>query len=437
MPYPTPRLALLVALASVLLLATGLVPGALPVGLALDAALVALAIADGVRSVRRRDLAASRALPPRLCTGQQNHVVLRIENRSSRDARGVAADDCPIDLVADRERIVFRAGAGTRVSLRYAVTASGRGEFAFGDIHLRWRSPWGLLSWQAKWPCATPVRVYPRYVDFSKYHLEYRSRLLREAGPQRIRTVVRGGEFESLRDYVPGDDTRQIDWKATARHQRLTVRNHEEERSKSVLLVLDAGRMMSPVAGGLSKLDHAINAALMLCSAAVTKGDRVGLMVFDDVVRLYLPPRPGVVQSRRVVDALCDVHPELIEPDYGAAFTYLSQRSRRRSLTVLFTDLVDSAASDALLAGVASLRPHHLPMLVSIRDQSLERATTDPMEDVAGVYQRAVAEEVLEDRERALARLRARGVVVVDASPDHLSVSTVNQYLLLKAENRL
>jgi len=327
-PYPTPRLALLVALASVVLLATGLLPGALAVGLALDGALAAFVIADGLRSVRRRDLAASRALPPRLCTDQPNRVVLRIENRGRRDSGGVAVDDCPIELVADREQIAWRADAGTRVSISYTVTASGRGEFAFGDVHLRWRSPWGLLSWQGKWPCATRVRVYPRYVDFSKYHLEYRSRLLREAGPQRIRTVVRAGEFESLRDYVPGDDTRQIDWKATARHRRLTVRNHEEERSKSVLLVLDAGRMMSPVAGGLSKLDHAINAALMLCSAAVTKGDRVGLMVFDDTVRLYLPPRTGVGQSRRVVDALCDVNPELIEPDYGAAFTYLSQRSR-------------------------------------------------------------------------------------------------------------
>jgi len=436
-PFPTQRLALLVAVAGLLPLAAGRVPGALPAGLALDAALVALVIVDALRSVRRHNLAAFRALPTRLCTGQPNRVTLRIENRSRRAVRGVAVDDCPIDLATDRELLPWEAGAGTRVSLRYTVTASGRGEFAFGDVHLRWLSPWGLLSWQAKWPGATPVRVYPRYVDFSRYHLEYRSTLLREAGPQRIRSVVRGGEFESLRDYVPGDDTRQIDWKATARHQRLTVRNHDEERSKSVLLVLDAGRMMSPVSGGLSKLDHAINAALMLCSAAITKGDRVGLMVFDEAVRLYLPPRTGVAQSRRVVDALCDVHAELIEPDYGAAFAYLSRRSRRRSLTVLFTDLVDSAASEALLAGVASLRPHHLPMLVSIRDQSLERATTDPVVDAAGVYRRAVAEEVLEDRERALARLRARGVVVVDSAPEQLSVMTVNKYLLLKAENRL
>jgi len=437
MPVPSRRLLVLLGVAGALLAASGVLPGRWAIGLVLNGALVLLVAVDGKGAVRRQSLHLTRDLPRRLYTGQPNEVLIGVENRSGSVLRGLVLDDRPPSFQADLETLPCRLPGKSRVTLKYSATAPERGDATFGAINLRWWGPLGLLVWQGAWEAGEEVRVYPRYFDFSKYQLEYRARLTREAGPQRRRTVVRGGDFESLREYVTGDDTRQIDWKATARHQRLIVRNYEEERAKSILLVIDAGRMMAPIAHGLSKLDHALNAALMLCSAAVAKGDRIGAMVFDDTVRTYIPPRGGRSQGARLLEALYHVQPELVEPDYAAAFGFLRQRNRRRSLTVLFTDLIDSAASEALLAGVASLRPMHLPLLVTIRDESLEKAGSAPLWDVADVYRRAVAEEVLGDRQLALARLRARGVVIVDTTAPNLSIATVNRYLALKAESRI
>ncbi len=303
---------------------------------------------------------------------------------------------------------------------------------ALGGHNQRWSGPLGLVLRQKRVAAATVGRVYPRYADYSRYLLEARMHIRRE-GAQRRRVTQRADEFESLREYVPGDDTRRIDWKATARSRRMIVRNYEEERSKDLMILVDAGRMMAPVAGGLSKLDHAINAAVMVASVAVERKDRVGLLVFAGEPTLFIPPAHGKDQIQRFLDGLYDVHPELVEPDFAAAFSLFKSRHRKRCLTMLFTDLIDADSSSQLLAHVGALAPSHLPLAITIRDQGLEEAATRPLTGVGEVYERAVAEQVLHERAVALAQLRHQGVVVMDAPPQSLTIEAVNQYLTLRS----
>src|SRR5207247_231071 len=193
-------------------------------------------------------------------------------------------------------------------------------------------------------------------------------------GPQPAR-AFRIPAKAALREWVPGDDLRHIDWKATARRGKVITRQYEAERRQQVLLVLDTGRLMTAdVAAGVARLDFAVQAALELAYAAAQHDDNVGIMTFADGVQHFVAPERGRTGVRRVMDVLAEVQPKLVEPDYPGAFRYLAARNRKRALTVLFTDVIDRFASDALVANVATLRPRHLPLAVTLRNPELDAA---------------------------------------------------------------
>jgi uncharacterized protein (DUF58 family) len=258
-----------------------------------------------------------------------------------------------------------------------------------------------------------------------------RAHLLR-TGLHALRRRGEGRTFESLRDYVQGDEFRHIDWKATARRQKPMVREYELERHQNVFLMVDAGRMMTAQIGEITKLDCAVNAALLVAYAAVGQGDKVGLLVFADEVQAYLPPRGGTRQIRQILDALGGVHASLVEPDYGLAFRYLAARRVQRALVPVFTDLVDARASSRLLRHVAALVPRHLPLLVAIADPTLERYAETATAAVNAVYRQAVARDLLAERAEALRGITARGGLALDVPPERLNLAVVNRYLEVK-----
>jgi uncharacterized protein (DUF58 family) len=228
-----------------------------------------------------------------------------------------------------------------------------------------------------------------------------------------------------------------MDWKATARRRKPMVREYEVERHQNVLLMLDAGRMMTATVGALTKLDCAVNAAMLVTHAAVTHGDKVGLLIFAEEVLAYLPPRAGKQQVGRVLEALYRIQPSLIEPDYGAAFRYLATRRLQRALVLVFTDLVDARASARLLRHVAALMPHHLALLTAIADPALERYAREAPAAVGTVYRQAVARDLLEDRAEALRSVTAHGGLALDVPPEGLNLAVVNRYLEVKRRGML
>lgn len=410
-------------------------PAAGPLLLGLDAAWVALLLVDGWRAWGT-DLAGIgivREPPPAFSVGRPLPIAYRWTNPSGRDLAFRLREVFPAPLVpahGPERRLVLRAAETTREDV--LVRPERRGKGAGGTIHLRMLGPWGLCWRQGRRELPWRAIVYPNLVGASLRSLPTQAQRRREAGFRSVRRLGEGRMFESLKEWVPGEDTRTIDWKATARRGKVMARQYEDERRQQVLLVIDAGRMLTAEVDGRPRLEAVVEAALHLAHSAVEHDDNIGLMVFADEVQQFLPPARGRRALRGVLDALAAIEGTLVEPDYPAAFAYLAARNRKRALTVLFTDVIDRTASEALVAQIGTLRPRHLPLAVTLRDPSLERlATTRPV-TAAAAFERAAAEELLQSREAALADMRARGVLVLDVPPGGASAAVVEQYNHLK-----
>jgi uncharacterized protein (DUF58 family) len=402
-----------------------------------DAALLLLLLVDFLGVPGPAVIGFERQVGPRLAIGERETVTILAHSAAPHDLVLELRDQPPAGFPAEGLPLTLVVPARGRARGIYWVTPPARGEYAFGDLTARVTGPLGLVQRQWRVSPATAVRVYPDFRLAARMALLGRRSHLTRTGLHSLRRRGQGQSFESLRDYVPGDDTRRLDWKATARRRKPIVREYEAERHQNVLLMLDTGRMMTATVGSLTKLDSAVNAALLVAEAAVAAGDKVGLLVFAEDIRVYLPPRAGRGQVTRVLEALAGVQPGLIEPDYGAAFRYLAARRLQRSLVMLFTDLVDARASARLLRHVAALMPRHLALLVAIADPALQRYTREEPTGVGAVYRQAVARDLLAERADALTAITARGGLALDVSPAGLNLAVVNRYLEVKRRGQL
>ncbi|MEW6401589.1 MAG: DUF58 domain-containing protein, partial [Chloroflexota bacterium] len=319
----------------------------------------------------------------------------------------------------------------------YHVQPVRRGDYQFGDISLRWLGPLRLVLRQGKVKATNPVKVYPNLLDVRKYDLMLRRNRLQEIGLRNTRMFGEGTEFERLREYLPDDEYRRINWKATARRHRPVTIQYQTERSQNVMAVLDTGRMMQSPVADIAKLDYAVNAVLLLGYVATGKGDRVGVMSFADDVSHYLAPRQGRGQFYRMLEVLYGVDAQQIEPNYRKALTYLAAKQRRRALIVIFTDLSSGASMESLVAQVTLLARSNLPLVVTISDPDIHKASEQHPTDSLSVYQRATARQMLDERKIVLDTLRKRGVLTLDVPANQLSLAVINRYLELKGKTSL
>lgn len=426
---PSRRFAALLALAAVAFLIDPLL------ALLLDAALLAAAIADGTALYRGALPSFDRSIPQRIPLDGVVDVRVEMRNPSARAARLQWTDDLPRSLQRVGDDAYAEILPPRDVAARgYAVRGTERGNTALGDIHVRMLGPLQLVWRQLRLPRREPVVVQPGLLDLRRHRvLALHERSL--PGVRAVRERAEGREFERLREYVRGDDTRRIDWKATARRGELIVREYEAERSQNVVLAIDAGRLMTERIAGRERLDHALSAALVLADAAASRGDAVGVLLFADDVQAFLPPARNSLT--RVAATLAQVDARMVEPDYPAAFHYLGRKLRRRSLIVLFTDVVDPAVSAPLLAHVGTTARRHLPLLVALRNTELEATATTPVSSDADAFRRAAAEELLHERAVALAATRRHGVLVADVPPAAAVPETLARYLEVKRRGLL
>jgi uncharacterized protein (DUF58 family) len=300
------------------------------------------------------------------------------------------------------------------------------------------QAPLGLVERTLKYQLDDSILVAPSLAGVRRYRLLAVQRRLRDAGIRSVRMRGEGTSFASLRGYTVGDDPRHIDWKATAKRRTLITREYTVEQGQTVMILIDAGRMMTQQAGELTRFEHVLTAALTLADVAVSGGDRVGLMLFDDEVRAFIPPIRGRAALPPLRDALVPATARLVEPDYAAAFRTLSARHRKRSLLVLFSDVIDRRASAALIAHTAQAAARHLPLVVALRnDQLLAAAIPTGEQDVPAIYESAAAEELVMARDEALRGMRQIGVDVLDISPRAMTASVINRYLEIKARASL
>ncbi len=312
------------------------------------------------------------------------------------------------------------------------LTPVARGRSEAWRFDFRVAGPWGLCWRQHRRDLEWGTIVFPRLKDAALKALPSQSRMRREAGQRQTRRIGEGRLFESLREWVPGDELRSVDWKATARRGKLISRQYEDERRQRVMLVLDAGRMLTAETDGRARLEDAIEAIAQLAYRATGFDDDVGLLVFSDEIDTYVPPIRGRRALKAVLDALAVVEGRLVEPDYPKAFAFLASQTKKRALTVVFTDVIDRFASEAMVAQVGGLRPRHLPVAVALRDLALERLASTRPAGVEQAFERAAAEQLLQVRAEALQTMRSKGVVIVDAHPEAAAKAVVDAYIQLK-----
>jgi uncharacterized protein (DUF58 family) len=412
-------------------------PGAGQVLLLLDLLWLAALVIDGWRLSGEGTVDVTREPPPAFSVGRPLPVLYRWTQTGRRRLRLLVRERFPVPLAPPPGERRIELPAGRPLLETVELRPVARGKAAGGTMHLRVRGPWGLAWRQLRLERPWQATVYPNLVGASLRSLPTQTQRRREAGFRNVRRLGEGRMFESLKEWVPGEDTRLIDWKATGRRGKTMVRQYEDERRQQVLIVIDAGRMLTPEVDGRARLESVIEAALHLAHSAVDHDDNIGLMVFDDEVQHFVPPARGRRALHAVVDALAAIEGRLVEPNYPAAFAQLAIRNRKRALTVFFTDVIDRTASEALVGQLGTLRPRHLPLAVTLRDPSLERLATARPATIEAAYERAAAEELLQSREEALADMRRRGVLVLDVPPAGASAAVVEQYNRLKRRGTL
>ncbi len=428
------RWLILFALGAVPLLLSGFWPGLVTAALVWYVVLLGLAVTDWLLFPDLSALRVERAVQEKLSLGGENPVRLLLHNGCPTPLHVELRDSPPVEfgdaLAEQTYRFALSPGAWQEAA--YELAPPTRGDYRFGDISLRVRGRLGMLNrlWQV--PAQADVKVYPNLNEAARFSLMARKGRLQQVGIRQARLQGAGREFESLRDYLPDDELRRIDWKATARRGKLVSRQYEVERSQTILLAIDVGRTMRSEVDGVPKLEYAINAALLLAYVASLTEDRVGLLVFSDTVHTYLPPKRGRSQVYAILEALYNERATLTEPDYRGAFAYLQSRWRRRSLLVCFTDLWDPDSSRQTISELVSQQPRHLTAAVTLMDTRVLRVAEQQSDTVPHIYEKAVAQQMLDDRRRANAALTQRGVLVIDSPADKLSAELVNRYLEIK-----
>jgi uncharacterized protein (DUF58 family) len=434
---PTTRGILVLLLAAPLIALGSLWAGLEWLGWGYAALVLVLLVLDWhlAQSIKRFEI--QRIHDSKLSLGAENPVILRLRNRSRRPARFVMREEAPEAFKIETRVFTGEAPALGNWQTTYHLQPLRRGDYAFGDIHLRWVGPLGLVQRRGSVKAAGPVKVYPNLMDVRMYDLLLRRNRLQELGLRTTRMFGEGTEFERLREYLPDDEFRRINWKATARRRRPVTIQYQTERSQTVMTVLDTGRMMQSPVANIAKLDYAVNAVLFLSYVATGKGDRVGMMTFSDDVAQYLAPRQGRGQFYRMLELLYGVEPQQIEPNYRKALTYLAVKQRRRALVVIFTDLTSGASMDILVAQVSLLARSSLPLVVTISDPDVHSAATQVPRESLAVYQRAAAAQILDQRRVVLETLQKRGVLTLDVPANQLSLAVINRYLELKGRTLL
>jgi len=436
---PTPRLALWLAAAALVWLLPLPSSVSLALAVAAIASVLAAALWDALQLPSTDALVVTRSAPPQLGSGDEALLEYVLASSWPSSLRVELADRVPTSL----------GGAGPRMQ-RLLVPALGqvhctspirgvrRGPAALGPIALRVHGPLGLVDVIRTISPDDQVAVVPSLSQVRRFRLLAVQHRLRDAGVRQIRRRGGGMTFDALREYVPGDDPRHIDWKASGRRGSAQVREYTVEQGQTVIIALDAGRLMTQMAGDRSRFEYAINSCLVLADVALQGRDKIGLLVFDDQIRGWVAPSTGMAAMRAIRSALAGCDARLVEPDYALAFRTLAQRQRSRALVICLSDVIDVRASRAVVLQTRHAALRHVTLFLALRNDMLVAAAQPAARGAElDAWRGAAAESLLDARADALQRMRRSGVQVLDVPPQAMSAALVNRYLSIKARGEL
>jgi uncharacterized protein (DUF58 family) len=444
-PVPTWRLVVAAGVGSLVVLVLPVRP---PLGLWLvNGVLLVAAVVDWLLAVRPGELEVERELPGIVPLRAEGRVVWRVSHRAGPGRRGLGpggrgvrvrlADELAPSLGAVTRRARLVVPARGRAVAATMLRPTRRGRFTPTEVVLRVEGPLGLAARQGRRRLPGVLRVYPPFDSRDEAELRVNKARILEVGLRSAQGRGGGTEFDSLREYGVDDEFRRIDWAATARSGKPIVRTYRAERNQTVLLLLDSGRTMAGRVAEVPRLDHAMDAVMMLTSLATRLGDRAGLVAFDREVRAVVAPGHARDQLARVTEAMYQLQPLLVESDYRGAFAESLARFRRRAMLVVLTELAEQAVAETLLPALPLIARDHLVVVASVADPEVRGWALATPAEPGAAYRKAAAVASLADRRRTVARLRGLGAVVVDAPPGRLAPDLADAYLRAKATGRL
>ena len=381
---------------------------------------------------KRYALRAERITADRWSNGDENKIILHFQNNYSFPINAHIIDELPVQFQERNWLRRLRIDRNSEQQLAYTVRPLARGEYSYGNINVFLNGPLQLARRRFVFPAAETIKVYPSYIQMRRYHLLAVSNRLQEAGVKRVRRLGHSMEFEHIKEYVRGDDYRTINWKATARKKDFMVNNFTDERSQQIYCLINKGRTMKMPFEGMTLLDYAINASLVLSNVALVRQDKAGLITFAENLDAFLQADKKSTQMNLLLETLYRQQTKFLEPDFEKLYSVIRNRITHRSLLVLFTNF---ESMDSLLRELPSLRliaQYHLLLVVFFENTELKQLTESKAVTMEDIYIKTIAEKFDFEKRLMVKELHKNGILSILTSPQNLTIDTINKYLELK-----
>lgn len=385
----------------------------------------------------RNGINASRNTPERLSNGDRNQLQVLTQNRYPFPVVLEVVDELPFQFQERDFSFRFPLAAGQRKTHAYHLRPVKRGEYAFGALNAYAGSLIGLVMRRYRFDMGKTIPVFPSFLQMRRYQLMAISNRLSEIGVKKIRRVGHSMEFEQIRDYVPGDDIRTVNWKATARRNQMMVNSFTEEKSQQVYCVIDKGRVMKMPFDGLSLLDHSINASVVLSNVALLKQDKAGIITFSEEIGDFLPASGKVAQMNSILELLHRQKTRYLESDFEKLYAHMKRRITQRSLIMLFTNFESLNALQRQLPYLRRIARNHLLMVVFFENSLLAEQMREPAGSLEEVYRRTIAAKFAFEKKQIVRELQQHGILTLLTAPEQLTVNAVNRYLELKSRQAI
>ena len=384
---------------------------------------------------QRNALLAHRQMAERFSLGDNNKVLLVITNGFGFKVDIIVVDEIPFQFQQRNWERNIKLEKNEIHKLAYYLKPTERGTFEFGNINLFAKGPLKLIKRRFIFPVSQSIIVYPSYLQMRRYQLLATSNHLQEAGMKRIRKLGHSMEFEQIKDYVRGDDYRTINWKATARKRDLMVNSFTDERSQQVYCVINKGRLMKMPFDGMSLLDYAINASLVLSNVVIGKQDKAGLITFAEKTDTFIQADKKVTQMNLLMEKLYRQQTNFLEADYEGLYSVLRNRVSHRSLLVLFTNFETLEGLERELPSLRMMAKYHLLLVVIFENTEVEKLVHSGATTIEEIYIKTIAEKYAHEKKLIVKELRKNGIISILSVPSKLTINTLNKYLELKGRN--
>jgi uncharacterized protein (DUF58 family) len=419
--------------AAILFVASYFYPGLFRVGMMiLILLLIALATDSILLFGRRNAFDAERVVAERLSIGDPNPVVLQLQNHYIFPVRVGIIDELPYQFQERKWLRKLQIPGNSAKELLYHLQPLTRGEYAFGAVNVFVHGPLQLVKRRYKFPREEVVKVYPSYLQMRRYQLLAATNKLQDAGVKKIRRIGHSMEFEQIKEYVRGDDYRTINWKATARKDSLMVNNYTDERSQQIYCLVNKGRVMKMPFEGMTLLDYAINASLVLTNVALVKQDRAGLITFEKNLDTFIPADKKSTQMNLVLEHLYKQKTDFLESDFEKLYSVIRNRVTNRSLLILFTNFESLEGLQRAMPALKKIAHYHLLLVVFFENTELSSLIAKNAESLEEVYMKTIAEKFSFEKRQMVKELHKNGIPSILTTPANLTVNTVNKYLELK-----